>query len=115
MSFQTSLRPGIGKNGDINLIKPYQRMVYSENRQAAVGVEPTNNGFANRRHESLNPCKDCTCNHTKKSNTEKYTDLPGILPELKELVNSWNDLPENVRRAIMALAGIELEKRTKLE
>jgi len=74
-------------------------------QQAAVGFEPTNNGFANRRLNNTSPFIKGTCGNSKNSCTEKNTESSQIPSDVHRLAAVWDDLPNNIRRAIMALIG----------
>jgi hypothetical protein len=81
-------------------------------KKAAAGFEPANNGFANRRLESVSNEKTNTCESTKTPLTPQWTpDDPesgqnqsdGLSPDLIEIMDAWPDLPDGMRSSIMAI------------
>jgi len=74
--------------------------------EAAVGFEPTNNGFANRR---LDNCKSLSRNYLAQV---PKPDLASCLaqivqdhPELTTLIEAWPALSTDIRTAILRIAG----------
>ena len=70
-----------------------------------MGVEPTNNGFANR------PAKEDIDLQNKHLQTSGQTSLARILPKLDPdlvvVIERWPVLPEHIRRAIKELITSE--------
>ncbi len=73
-------------------------------QKAAVGVEPTNNGFANRL-----PIQDKSqeSQHLQQNEKSVLASCLALLaekdPDLALVVERWPDLPEYIRQSIKAL------------
>ena len=93
-------------------IKETDCPVLGKKQKAAVGFEPTNNGFANRRHKNTSIDKIKTCKNTKGPLTPQLTpkyqkqpkiDTTTLSAELTEIVAAWPNLPGYIKVAIKAL------------
>jgi hypothetical protein len=71
--------------------------------KAAVGFEPTNNGFAIRRRVSQTPNKQSNSEHDADSWASGWASLVEKHPELAALVTAWPKLPAAVRAGIIAM------------
>ncbi len=82
--------------------------------QAAMGFEPMNNGFANRRLGNVSTCNN---NNLQKDQPDAYTpaykrnpktqanSLQNLPADLAGIVEAWSTLPEHVRQAIVTLVA----------
>jgi hypothetical protein len=83
-------------------------------KEATVGFEPTNIGFANRRQENINNGNKETYAQGKTAlsptlstdGAPKAQNTPEIDPDLKAIISAWDNLPEHIRQAIKSLADI---------
>lgn len=90
-----------------------------KNKQATVGFEPTNTGFANRRQEITSTDKASTYEQSKNHLTPPLTPKRApehkkepvfdtqIDPDLKAIIDRWQDLPEHIRQTIKTLAEVK--------
>jgi len=79
-------------------------MLRRKGSKAAVGVEPTNNGFANRH---LNQDKPLQNQHLHENSKNDLAEFLALLkekdPDLALVVKAWPNLPEHIKAAVKAL------------
>jgi len=78
------------------------------NKQAAVGFEPTNNGFANRPPATASIVKQSTCENQEKN----LALLTAKDPDLATIITTWPNLPDAIKAAIKAL--IQTQSKAKV-
>jgi hypothetical protein len=76
-------------------------------KQAAVGFEPTHNGFANRPPDSLTNHNQSTCDFQQKNLASCLALLAEKYPDLALVVEHWPNLPEHIKAAVKALVEIQ--------
>ena len=69
-----------------------------------MGVEPTNNGFANRR---LNQDKPLQKQHLQENPKTDLAEFLALLqekdPDLAKIIEAWPNMPGHIKAAIKAL------------
>lgn len=71
-----------------------------------TGVEPGNNGFANRESTSINTLQIGTCgSETIEVAALGAATVQFIDPDLVRLIQVWPSLPDPIRSAMMALVN----------
>jgi hypothetical protein len=72
------------------------------------------NGFQDRRHEADPDCKGINNKDLQQDENDPDFVLARRLafclqkdPRLTNLIDRWDTLPENIRRAVLALVGID--------
>ncbi len=71
--------------------------------KAAVGFEPTYNGFANSKPSGANPCKSEDCDGAGIDLADCLAFLAANRPDLATVATAWDDLPEPVKAGILAM------------
>jgi hypothetical protein len=85
-------------------------------KETPVGVEPTNGGFANRRHTPENTVKTDVSETAGSATGSAPNEKRTIPSELKAIIDAWPDLPEALQAGIVAMvraagAGVDCARR----
>jgi hypothetical protein len=79
-------------------------------RKAAVGFEPTNNGFANHHTKNVTTRKQDSCKFDEKNLARFLALLAEKKPDLAQVVERWPNLPEHIKAAIKTLVSSYLKE-----
>ncbi len=64
-------------------------------------------------NDEIKPCKSNTSETQKENLAQNLAFLVQKHPDLAEIVQVWPDLPEHIKAAIKALAGLTDEQKCK--